>query len=214
MATKDEVLQKVTDYCTEKQYTLNDDFRSQFSEKFATANATADVNDENVLNSIKFNLDTAFSATSKELKIKDETWRTKEADYLKQIEELKKKSVDPKPADTGKNFELPDDVKKALELVQRISKERAIEDKQKEISQIVTKNFTAEQKSSFNAFLKTQTIDCEKDSNELAESYSKTYSDIIKEMIGDNKVLGSGGAPSGNKYSDIWERQKERIKNS
>jgi hypothetical protein len=71
MAKQEEVLQKVNDYCTEKQYTLNDDFRSKFSEKFATSNADADVNDENILNSIKFNIDTAFSATSKELKIKN-----------------------------------------------------------------------------------------------------------------------------------------------
>ena len=87
MATQAEVLQKVTDYCTEKQYTLNDSFRSKFSEKFATANAEADISDENVLNSIKFNLDTAFSAASQEMKVKDETWKTKEAEYLKQIEE-------------------------------------------------------------------------------------------------------------------------------
>ena len=69
MATQAEVLQKVTDYCTVKQYTLNDSFRSKFSEKFATANAEADIADENVLNSIKFNLDTAFSAASQEMKV-------------------------------------------------------------------------------------------------------------------------------------------------
>ena len=60
MATKEEVLQKVTDYCTEKQYTLNEDFRSQYSEKYAANYAEADVNNEAVLKDIKFHLDTAL----------------------------------------------------------------------------------------------------------------------------------------------------------
>ena len=111
MASEAEVLEKVGSYCTEKQYTLNDDFRSKFSEKFAKINAEADINDENVLNSIKFNLDTAFSAASKELKVKDETWKNKESEYLKQIEALKK---NPKVEET-KVVELPEEIKKNLE---------------------------------------------------------------------------------------------------
>jgi len=214
MATQAEVLQKVSDYCTEKQYTLNDDFRSKFSEKFAGAYADADVNDEKTLDHIKFNLDTAFSAVSKEIKLKDETWKVKESDYLKQIEEFKKNAGKPNNAKAEPNFDLSEDVKKDLEFARQLREERLIEDKQREISQIATKNLGQEQKNGFCAFLKTQHIDFNKDSSELAESYLSTYTDIMKEMIGINKPFSSGGSSSGEKYNQIWEKQAERIKNS
>src|SRR5574344_19282 len=74
MATEVEVLEKVGTYCTEKQYTLDDNFRSQFSSKFAAANAEADINDENISKSIKFALDSAFSAASKGIEAQKKVW--------------------------------------------------------------------------------------------------------------------------------------------
>lgn len=217
MATQAEVLQKVTDYCTEKQYTLNDSFRSKFSEKFANANTDADVSDENVLNSIKFNIDTAFSAASQELKVKDETWKTKEAEYLKQIETLKKEPEGNKGGgkeETVIKQVIPEDQMVYLKYAKELMEKETLATKKKSIVELASKNFTsAEQKAGFEKFIETQNIDTTKDPSELSEKFAGIYGSIFKETIGENKVYQSGGDGAG-KFDDVWAKQAERIKNN
>jgi len=217
MATQAEVLQKVTDYCTEKQYTLNDSFRSKFSEKFATANAEADITDENVLNSIKFNLDTAFSAASQEMKVKDETWKTKEAKYLKQIEELKKVPEGNKGGgkeETITKPSIPEEYMEYLKYAKELKEKDTLAAKKKSIVELASKNFTsAEQKAGFEKFIDTQNIDTTKEASELSEKFAGIYGSIFKETIGENKVYQSGGDGAG-KFDDVWAKQAERIKNN
>lgn len=216
MATQAEVLQKVTDYCTEKQYTLNDSFRSKFSEKFANANTDADISDENVLNSIKFNIDTAFSAASQELKVKDETWKTKEAEYLKQIETLKKEPEGNKGGgkeETVIKQVIPEDQMVYLKYAKELMEKETLATKKKSIVELASKNFTsAEQKAGFEKFIETQNIDTTKDPSELSEKLAGVYGAIFKETIGENKVYQSGGDGAG-KFDDVWAKQAERIKN-
>ena len=217
MATQAEVLQKVTDYCTEKQYTLNDSFRSKFSEKFATANAEADITDENVLNSIKFNLDTAFSAASQEMKVKDETWKAKEAEYLKQIEELKKVPEGNKGVgkeETITKPAIPEEYMEYLKYAKELKEKETLAAKKKSIVELASKNFTsAEQKAGFEKFIDTQNIDTTKEASELSEKFAGIYGSIFKETIGENKVYQSGGDGAG-KFDDVWAKQAERIKNN
>lgn len=189
MATQAEVLEKVGAYCTEKQYTLNDDFRSKFSEKFANANAEADINDENVLNSIKFNIDTAFSATSKELKIKDEAWRTKEADYLKQIETLKKnhKVEDPKPAETEPELKIPDDLKSELEELKKFREENQKREKRANVLKLAQKNVREDLHSDLEGVLNIMQLDYSKEDAELARQLNDNFTTLYKGKIGDVK---------------------------
>ena len=192
MATQAEVLQKVTDYCTEKQYTLNDSFRSKFSEKFANANTDADISDENVFNSIKFNLDTAFSAASQELKVKDETWKTKEAEYLKQIETLKKEP-DGNKGEIGEKTiikqEIPAEYMEYLKYAKELKEKETLSTAKKSIVELASKNFTsAEQKAGFEKFVETQNIDTTKDATELSQHLADIYGSIFKETIGENKA--------------------------
>ena len=217
MATQAEVLQKVTDYCTEKQYTLNDSFRSKFSEKFANANTDADISDENVFNSIKFNLDTAFSAASQELKVKDETWKTKEAEYLKQIETLKKEPDGNKGGIGEKTIikqEIPEEYMEYLKYAKELKEKETLSTAKKSIVELASKHFTsAEQKAGFEKFVETQNIDTTKDATELSQHLADIYGSIFKETIGENKAFQSGGEGTG-KYDEMWARQQERIKNS
>ena len=79
--TKEEVLQKVNDYCNEKSYTeetLTSEFKDKFSEFFAKkySEETA-IDAEGILEDIKFNINTAFSATSKGLTSKQKAFETK-----------------------------------------------------------------------------------------------------------------------------------------
>ena len=92
--TKEEVLQKVNDYCTEKQYTtatLTDSFKDKFATHFQKANPDGDINDEVNLANLRFALNTAFSSASELATVKTTEFSTKENDLKNQIEELKKK---------------------------------------------------------------------------------------------------------------------------
>ena len=118
--TKEDVLQKVNDYCSEKSYTsetLTDEFKSQFSDFFVKRHQDGDINDEGIISELQFNLNTAFSATSKGITLKAKTFEQKESDYKRQIAELSKKEPttndDVVKHDT---FELPQEIKKQLDL--------------------------------------------------------------------------------------------------
>lgn len=193
MATQEEILQKVNEHCTEKQYTLNDDFRSKFSEKFAKINAEADINDENVLNSIKFNIDTAFSAASKELKVKDEAWKTKEADFLKQIEELKKsqKVDNNKPNKEEKEFKLPDDLKNELEEIKQFKEERQRQEKRANVLKIAQKKVREDLYGNLEEVLSIMQLDYSKTDEELAQQLDTNFTKIYKGKIGDIRPASS-----------------------
>ena len=203
MATQEEILQKVNEHCTEKQYTLNDDFRSKFSEKFAKINAEADINDENVLNSIKFNIDTAFSAASKELKVKDEAWKTKEAEFLKQIEELKKsQKVDNNKLDKEeKEFKLPDDLKNELEEIKQFKEEKQKQEKRANVLKIAQKNVREDLHGNLEEVLSIMQLDYSKTDEELAKQLDTNFTKIYKGKIGD--VRPQSSQVSFKKYDEL-----------
>jgi len=185
MATQAEVLQKVSDYCTEKQYTLNDDFRSKFSEKFAGAYADADVNDEKTLDHIKFNLDTAFSAASKEIKLKDEVWKTEKADYLKQIEALGKAHEGKKEKPEKVESTIPEEIKKELEELKRYQAEGQKREKRANVLKLAQKNVREDLHGNLEDVFNIMEIDYSKDESELAKELNANFTKIYKGKIGD-----------------------------
>jgi hypothetical protein len=122
--TKEDVLQKANDYCTEKAYTetLTNEFMDKFSDFFSKKFAETDADDEAMIADLKFNLDTAFSATSKGITSKQKAFEDKENEYKNQIAELTKK-LEKKPKTTEPKIpqELQDklDRLEAFELTQR-----------------------------------------------------------------------------------------------
>ena len=191
MATQAEVLQKVSDYCTEKQYTLNDDFRSQFSERFAKANAEANVEDEAISNSIKFSIDTAFSAASKELKLKDEAWNKEKSDYLKQIEELKKKSEGKKNGDGKKDpittIELPKDVKEELEELKTFKTQKEQQEKHARVLSMAKKNVREDLHGQLEALFNAINVDYSKDDEALVKQLNESFTSIYQGQVGNIK---------------------------
>ena len=92
--TKEEVLQKANEYCSEKGYTnetLTDEFKDKFSDFFSKKYQETPIDDENMIADLQFNLNTAFSATSKGVTAKQKAFDEKENEYKAQIEELNKK---------------------------------------------------------------------------------------------------------------------------
>ena len=124
--TKEEVLQKANDYCTEKQYTsetLTDDFKDAFADFFSKKHPDADPDDEAVIADLQFNLNTAFSATSKGITSKQKAFDEQLNEYKKQIEELNKKLG--KKTTTKVEQKISDEVQEQLNELKKFKDEEA-----------------------------------------------------------------------------------------
>ena len=188
METESEVLEKVGSYCTEKQYTLNDDFRSQFSNKFSASNPDADINDENTLNSIKFNLDTAFSAASKGIEAEKKNWETEKTKLNGEIENLKKNQPEwktPKNKVEEKNLELPEDVKKDLNELKTFKEKQLQQEKRAEVLELAKKNVRQDLYENLSTLLDMSTFDYSKDTKDLAKQLNENFTKLYKNNIVD-----------------------------
>ena len=183
MATEAEVLEKVGTYYTEKQYTLDDNFRSQFSNKFAAANAEADINDENISKSIKFALDSAFSAASKGIEAQKKVWDEEKIKLNGEIEKLKKI-----PKKEGENkFELPDDIKEKLNKLDAIEEKRSRQEKRAEVLELAKKGVREDLQGNLEDLLDMTSLDYTKESKELAKQLNDNFAKLYKNNIGDIK---------------------------
>jgi hypothetical protein len=191
--TKEDVLQKANEYCTEKAYTsetLTDDFKDKFSDFFSKKYAETEPDDETMIADLKFNLDTAFSATSKGLTSKQKAFETKENEYKNQIAELNKKIA--KHTDDKKEpptYELPEDVKTQLEELQKFKNEEAKKSKFNEIVDLAKKNIRQDLHGSFDAYTKDYEAKLDVTSEEQAKKLTARFQAIFKDSIGDIKPL-------------------------
>jgi len=187
--TKAEVLQKVNDYCTEKQYTtstLSDAFRDKFADHFQKANPDADINDENIVASLKFNLNVAFSSASDLAAAKATEFATKENDFKHQIEELKKKiptKVDPEPN------KIPKEVQDQLDELKAFKDEKSRQEKLTNILGLAKQGIRQDLHKSFDNYAKDYTVKLDKEDKEQADELVSRFGAIFKDSIGDIKPL-------------------------
>lgn len=187
--TKEEVLQKVNDYCNEKSYTeetLTSEFKDKFSEFFAKkySEETA-IDAEGILEDIKFNINTAFSATSKGLTSKQKAFETKENEYKNTIAELNKKIGKPQ----GKIVELPDDVKQQLAELEKFKDAKSKKDKFDEIVKLAKKGIRPDLYASFEKYAQEYDVTLDSTSEEQAKKLTARFQEIFKDSIGDIKPL-------------------------
>lgn len=187
--TKEEVLQKVNDYCNEKSYTeetLTSEFKDKFSEFFAKkySEETA-IDAEGILEDIKFNINTAFSATSKGLTSKQKAFETKENEYKNTIAELNKKIGKPQE----KIVELPDDVKQQLAEFEKFKDAKSKKDKFDEIVKLAKKGIRPDLYASFEKYAQEYDVTLDSTSEEQAKKLTARFQEIFKDSIGDIKPL-------------------------
>ncbi len=187
--TKEEVLQKVNDYCNEKSYTeetLTSEFKDKFSEFFAKkySDETA-IDAEGILEDIKFNINTAFSATSKGLTSKQKAFETKENEYKNTIAELNKKIGKPQE----KIVELPDDVKQQLAELEKFKDAKSKKDKFDEIVKLAKKGIRPDLYASFEKYAQEYDVTLDSTSEEQAKKLTARFQEIFKDSIGDIKPL-------------------------
>lgn len=189
--TKEEVLQKVNDYCSEKSYTtetLTDDFKDKFSDFFAKKYPETDVNDDNALADMKFNINTAFSATSKGITAKVKGFETKENEYKARIEELNKK-LGNAGATSDPVVTIPQELQDKLAKLEKFEAEARVNEKFKEVVGIAAKNVREDLRKSFERYAKDFAVNLEETSEEQAKKLFNRFQEIFKDSIGDIKPL-------------------------
>lgn len=191
--TKEEVLQRANDYCSERSYdseTLTDEFKDKFADFFAKRHESAGIDDDGIMDEIKFNLDTAKSAASRGIASKQTSFSTKESELNRQIEELKKKIVNPQPKPTPQQkVELPEDVKKQLEELEKFKNEQSKNEKFKSVVALAKKSIRQDLHASFDEFVDGSEVKLDKDDKEQAEALVQKFQKIFRDSIGDIKPL-------------------------
>ena len=188
--TKDEVLQRANDYCNERSYdseTLTDDFKDKFAEFFAKKypEDTA-IDADGILDDIKFNLDTARSAAVKGLAKQQTTFSTKESDYLRQIEELRKKNG---KGEKAAKVEIPDELKEQIAELQKFKDEEAKKERFANIVKLAKSKVRADLHKSFEAYAKNFSVNLEKDDKDQANALVDGFQEIFLDSYGSIKPL-------------------------
>ena len=191
--TKEEILQKANDYCSEKGYTsetLTDDFKDLFATHFLKRHQDGDINDENIVAEIQFNLNTAFSATSKGITSKQKAYDQMVDDYKGQIEELNKKIANAKNKNKGddatKEQQLP---KELLDKLDRLEINAKKADKFKEILALAKKDVRTDLHKSLENYATDFAVSLETSSDEQAKTLVGRFQAIFRDSIGDIKPL-------------------------
>lgn len=194
--TKDEVLQKANEYCSEKGYTsetLTDEFKDLFATHFSKRYPDGDVNDEDIVAEIKFNLNTAFSATSKGITAKQQAYDTMVEKYDGQIKELNEKIANAKNKKKGE--ETPQEPQLPKELLEKLDRLEQFEinakkaNKFKEILALAKNGVRADLHKSLENYATDFAVSLEASSDEQAKRLIERFQAIFRDSIGDIKPL-------------------------
>jgi len=188
--TKEEVLQRANEYCNERSYdvsTLTSDFKEKFADFFAKRYPEGDINDEAIVSDLKFNLDTAKSASATGRTALQQDWTKKENDYKEQIEGLNKRLANPKNEGGQKQLELPDDVKTQLAELQKFRTEEAKKSKFHDVVELAKRSVRDDLHKSFENYAKDFVVNLDETNEEQAKKLTTRFQDIFKDSIGDIK---------------------------
>lgn len=186
--TKEEVLQRANEYCNERSYdesTLTTEFKDKFADFFSKKYPDTAIDDESALADLKFNLDTAKSASAKGRTSLQSDWESKENDYKTQIAELNKKlgkKEQPK-------FEVPKELQDQLDELKKYKNEEVKKTKFASIMDIAKKGIRQDLHKSFETFATGTNVDLEKADKEQADALVSRFQEIFKDSIGDIKPL-------------------------
>jgi hypothetical protein len=187
--TKEECLQRVNDYCSERSYdesTLTTDFKDKFADFFSKKYPDTAIDDESALADLKFNLDTAKSAASKGRASLQQGFESKENDYKNQIAELNKKLGKVK---NPPSVEIPKEVQDQLDELKAFKNKEAKKSKFASIMELAKKGIRQDLHKSFETFANGTDVDLEKEDKEQANALVSRFQEIFKDSIGDIKPL-------------------------
>lgn len=186
--TKEEVLQKVNDYCNEKSYTtstLTDGFKDKFAEHFQKLYPETDASDEAAISMLKFSINTAFSSASAIITEKNKLFETKESELQQQIEELKKKAKGDEEIETP--AAIPQEVQDQLKELQKFKDEQSRQEKFKNIIKLAKQNIRQDLHKSLENYASDFQVELEASDDEQAKKLTSRFQEIFRDSIGDIK---------------------------
>ena len=186
--TKETVLESMNTYCTERKYgseNLTDGFKEKFSNFFVKKYEGKDVEQEEMIADLHFNLDTAFSASVDINSALKSSFETKKTEYENQIAEVNKKlgrKEQPK-------FEVPKELQDQLDELKKYKNEEVKKTKFASIMELAKKGIRQDLHKSFETFATGTNVDLEKTDKEQADALVSRFQEIFKDSIGDIKPL-------------------------
>jgi len=180
--TREQVLESMNAYCTERKYgsdSLTEVFKGKFADIFTKKYEGKDVDESVVNEDLHFTLDTAFNASRGVISSMSAQFATKENDYKKQIDELKKNVEQKTPV------ELSPEIKAKLEEYDKFVNGANKEKKFAEIIALAKKDIREDLHDSFDAFAKTQQVNLEETNEAQAKSWHEQFQTVFKGSIGD-----------------------------
>jgi len=186
--TKETVLESMNTYCTERKYgseNLTDGFKEKFSNFFVKKYEGKDVEQEEMIADLHFNLDTAFNASVDINSALKSSFETKKTEYENQIAELNKKlgkKEQPK-------FEVPKELQDQLDELKKYKNEEVKKTKFASIMEIAKKGIRQDLHKSFETFANGTNVDLMKTDKEQADALVSRFQEIFKDSIGDIKPL-------------------------
>jgi len=187
--TKETVLESMNTYCTERKYgseNLTDGFKEKFSNFFVKKYEGKDVEQEEMIADLHFNLDTAFSASVDINSSLKTSFETKENEYKNQIAELNKKLG---RRNEPPEFEVPKELQDQLDELKKYKNEEVKKTKFASIMDIAKKGIRQDLHKSFETFATGTNVDLEKTDKEQADALVSRFQEIFKDSIGDIKPL-------------------------
>ena len=186
--TKEKVSESMNTYCTERKYgseNLTDGFKEKFSNFFVKKYEGKDVEQEEMIADLHFNLDTAFSASVDINSALKSSFETKKTEYENQIAELNKKLGKKEPT----KFEVPKELQDQLDELKKYKNEEVKKTKFASIMDIAKKGIRQDLHKSFETFATGTNVDLEKTDKEQADALVTRFQEIFKDSIGDIKPL-------------------------
>lgn len=185
--TKEEVLQRANEYCSERSYdesTLTTEFKEKFADFFSKKNPDGDINDEAILADLKFNLDTARSAALRGIASTNQSFEEKENDYKTRIADLEKKL-----GRKQTEFKVPKEVQDQLDELRAFKNTEAKKVKFASILNLAKEGIRQDLHKSFEVFAKDLDVDLTKEDKEQADSLVSRFQEIFMDSIGNIKPL-------------------------
>ena len=191
--TKDEILQKVNDYCNEKSYTestLTTNFKDKFADHFIKAYPDGKIDDEQVIANMKFAINSAFSSASSIISDNKNAFAAKETDYQRQIQELTEKLAKANGGEPNKGgTDIPDDVKKQLAELEAFKTEQKQQELYNRVIDLAKKDIRRDLHGSFEKYAKDYKVSLDKGEQEQATELVTKFQDIFMDTIGEIKPL-------------------------
>ena len=187
--TKETVLESMNTYCTERKYgseNLTDGFKEKFSNFFVKKYEGKDVEQEEMIADLHFNLDTAFSASVDINSSLKTSFETKETEYKNQIAELNKKLG---KKNEPPQFQVPKELQDQLDELKKYKNEEVKKTKFASIMELAKKGIRQDLHKSFETFANGTNVDLEKTDKEQADALVSRFQEIFKDSIGDIKPL-------------------------